>query len=1117
MNNLFGIGILFEVRDKMSNALRGVSRALDNTETQANQTVNAVNRLQSCLSNTSGFTLSTREAQTLDNMLNGTSRQAESLQRRMQYMAHYMGGEMSESTKTAYATMFALREEIRQTQRQFGKYSVETMEARNRLTEFALALNDTTFKQVYMRSQLGLTSHQLQQQANSILLNARMTKLMTNQLALMDERMRGLQKHGIKPEHLLPPSTPGIFENVNTVMSYGISPLNKLSEGHRKLGASVEKTIKSFSAQKQAIKLANGDMVKYNRLLMNIQQTSGNLAIALPLVGMGAIQFYKTLFTVAYDTNESFQKLVETVKGKVLKAFQPLIQVALDVGTAFLKMVGKVADMISAFNEAHPVLARILGVIGFLVPALTTLSLTVVAGVGVWRMWMIALSSVWPLISGVVAMILTASSTALALASAFAVVTVTLTHLWKTNEKFRNAIIGIWENIKEFVTNAIDSICRGVTTLIDAYKEGGLPQVLQVMKEAFINTFNSIQEGIVPTLENLKSFVVKIGGVIQEELPKLIEKGKLIAESIVEGVSKALPKILDTGKEIITTLIDTIVTVTPKVLEIGGEIVMSIAKGISEAIPQLYKLYKEIKTSIVEGIKEVIPKIIPVAIEIITSLVEGFAKGLPLVLEVGSQLFETLIQGISENLPKLLEFGVKAILLWARGFINNLGIVLEIGSTLIQELAKALIDNLPSLIESGVAILETILETIISNVGILLEGAVTILLGLIEAISENLSMLMDVAVQLITTLVNFISENLPVLIPLGLRILTTLVSALLENLPLLLDVGLQVLTTLINAIVENLPMLIAVGVQLIVELFTAIVENLPLLIGAGVQIITVLCQTIIQALPQILALGVQLIVSLVSGIVQAIPQLLATIVTLMLNIITGIAQQLPQILQKGREIIDRLKQGIDQRKENVKTAMKNVLTSIKNTAKEGISAFVSIGGDIIKGLARGISNGISNVVEAVSGVVKKAIKTGKKLLGINSPSKVFKQIGAWTSEGMSIGIDNKAPLVTNSIKDLGNDAVVQARNIVNQDLMLNSDITSPSLPDINLSTPRLDLASLSNNANARTVDTSQQNVTNNFTINLTVNDSNKKPKELVDDIMEELKRRTQLKNTLLYR
>lgn len=1105
MNNLFGIGILFELKDRVGEKLRGISRSLEDTETQAEQTANSINSLQNVLQEGSSFQLTARETQRLNSLLEGTSREAESFNRRMQQMAHHLGGEVSESTRQAYATMQMLNREVSLTSRQYGRYSQETLDARNRLTEFALALNDTTFKQIYMRGQLGLTTQQLQQQANGILLNARMTKLMTNQLAIMDERMRGLQKLGIKPEHMMPPSTPGVFENLNTVMSYGISPLNKLSEGHRKLGANVEKTIKAFSAQKQAIKLAEGDMVKYNRILMNIQQTSGNLALALPIVGMGALYFYKTLFGVAYDTNESFQNLVETVKGKVLKAFQPLIQVALDVGTAFLKMVGKVADMVSAFNKAHPVIARILGVIGFLVPALTTLSLTVVGGIGIWRMWMIALNSVWPLISGVVTMILTASSTALALATAFAVVTVTLTHLWKTNEKFRNAIIGIWENIKEFVTNAIDSIGKGIKTLIDAYKEGGLPQVLQVMKEAFINTFNSIKEGIVPTLENLKSFIGKLGGVIQEELPKLIEKGKKIAESIVEGMSKALPKILDKGKEILNALIDTIATVTPKVLEVGGEIIQNIVKGISEAIPKLYKVYREIKTSIVEGIKELIPKILPVAVEIITSLVEGIATGLPKVLEIGSKLFETLVQGISENLPKLLELAVKGILLWASGFIENLGIVLDIGATIIKELAKAIIDNLPSLIESGVSILETILETIISNVGILLEGAVTILLGLIEAISENLPMLIDVAVQLITTLVDFISENLPILLPLGLRVLTTLVSALLENLPLLLDVGLQILTTLITAIIENLPMLIAVGVQLIVELFTAIVENLPLIIGAGVQIIAVLCQTILQALPQILALGVQLVISLISGIVQTIPQLIATVLTMMLNIITGIAQQLPQFLEKGREIVDRLKQGIEQRKENVKTAMRNVLTSIKETAKEGISAFVSIGGDIIKGLARGIANGISSVVEAVGNVVDKAISTGRKLLGINSPSRVFKQIGAWTSEGLSIGIDKEAPKVIHSVEDMTNDSVSVAEVKMKQTPNFLANL-GKGITDATSTTPTSGSTNTSNN---------------NFTYNITINADNKNlgddPKKFASEIYKEIKRLQQLEDSMNYK
>lgn len=67
------------------------------------------------------------------------------------------------------------------------------------------------------------------------------------------------------------------------------------------------------------------------------------------------------------------------------------------------------------------------------------------------------------------------------------------------------------------------------------------------------------------------------------------------------------------------------------------------------------------------------------------------------------------------------------------------------------------------------------------------------------------------------------------------------------------------------------------------------------------------------------------------------------------------------------------------------------------------SAF-DLGGDIIDGLTQGISSGASSVVDAISSTVMGAIDSAKALLGIASPSKVFEQMGAFTSEGFAMGM-----------------------------------------------------------------------------------------------------------------
>lgn len=71
---------------------------------------------------------------------------------------------------------------------------------------------------------------------------------------------------------------------------------------------------------------------------------------------------------------------------------------------------------------------------------------------------------------------------------------------------------------------------------------------------------------------------------------------------------------------------------------------------------------------------------------------------------------------------------------------------------------------------------------------------------------------------------------------------------------------------------------------------------------------------------------------------------------------------------------------------------------------EGIDLF-EIGANIIEGLMNGIASMGKKLVDSVKGVVDDAIQGAKNLLGIKSPSRVFKQFGVFTGEGFIIGMD----------------------------------------------------------------------------------------------------------------
>lgn len=103
--------------------------------------------------------------------------------------------------------------------------------------------------------------------------------------------------------------------------------------------------------------------------------------------------------------------------------------------------------------------------------------------------------------------------------------------------------------------------------------------------------------------------------------------------------------------------------------------------------------------------------------------------------------------------------------------------------------------------------------------------------------------------------------------------------------------------------------------------------------------------------------------------------------------------------------------------------IRQVPTNISNFMNQAVSVLkginlFSIGKSMIQGLINGIKNMAGNVVGAISGVVDGAISKVKKTLGINSPSRLFKQFGKWTGEGLAIGIDDESNRVAKASKGL---------------------------------------------------------------------------------------------------
>ena len=89
----------------------------------------------------------------------------------------------------------------------------------------------------------------------------------------------------------------------------------------------------------------------------------------------------------------------------------------------------------------------------------------------------------------------------------------------------------------------------------------------------------------------------------------------------------------------------------------------------------------------------------------------------------------------------------------------------------------------------------------------------------------------------------------------------------------------------------------------------------------------------------------------------------------------------------------------------------------------------SIGSNIIQGMVKGVTSAAGHLIDSVKGAVDDAINAAKNLLGIHSPSRVFRKIGQYTMQGAALGVDDDADVLLRSTDNAMRGMISTAQDI----------------------------------------------------------------------------------------
>lgn len=327
---------------------------------------------------------------------------------------------------------------------------------------------------------------------------------------------------------------------------------------------------------------------------------------------------------------------------------------------------------------------------------------------------------------------------------------------------------------------------------------------------------------------------------------------------------------------------------------------------------------------------------------------------------------------------------------------------------------------------------------------------VGILVKAISVAGKALNALTSLGTSFMDNLAKGITNGTQQFISKGLSALTNFTANLRSNAGKLVDSGLHLMLNLAKGIANSMPDIIKNVPQIVINIAGVINDNAPKILVAGVQLIVILLKGLIQSIPTLIAnvpkivqaivsvftaynwlsLGKSLITGLKNGIMGAKSNAVNAIKNVYSSLVNGIKNLPSKLKEIGTNGVKNVGSGITGKLSTVKTAAGKIITyavngikglpsSLATKAKDAVVKmkdkftkvnWLSVGKNIVKGIAKGIGDFAWILVDKMTGLAQKAWEGVKDFFGIHSPSRLMRDtVGKMIPAGITVGLEKAFP------------------------------------------------------------------------------------------------------------
>lgn len=438
----------------------------------------------------------------------------------------------------------------------------------------------------------------------------------------------------------------------------------------------------------------------------------------------------------------------------------------------------------------------------------------------------------------------------------------------------------------------------------------------------------------------------------------------------------------------------------------------AVYKAVSSAINEVVAFVKQIFGSLISWWNENHQLILQTAETVwnaIKSVVETIVNAVAPIIEAGWNAIVPIVTTVWDLIKNVVETGLNVILGiiklvmqiingdWSGAWETIQNIALTIWEGIKTAIGIA-IEGLTQIIQTGLELLNQIWTTIWNTI-----------MAVVSPIWEFICNLVSTSIQFVSDTINnvltFISETW--------NTVWTTISDFLSNTWTAIS---ETVSTVINAVWQTIQNVLNTISETWNNIWTA-VKDKAVEIWEGIK--SFLSDTMNNIYNTISEIWNN-ITSFVSNTMSEISSRISSVWNDIVSSITGFMNDIFSAVQKGwNDAVNAVAEAGGKIVEKVKTAFSDAISG----AKEFASKAINVGKDLIMGFVDGVKNCAKKLIDAVGGVIGDAIDWAKGLLGIKSPSRLFRKFGVYTDQGFILGVDSKAEQVAKSVGSMAQGAI----------------------------------------------------------------------------------------------